>query len=327
VYKVKLDITAKLHGCPGGGLPAIDWRKSAGLPPEPTCDVRLKWEGESEWLVRTFPELADDDADITVETGTPDHARYTLCGTGTKYGLLRNPAFHGDYAKIDGSRIPPQYAKPFLGVHGMTPAEGDVAAILRVLLDQAAEGEARREREHEERLKADAEERARREREYAETRQREAAEKAAKLARLRGWAEVHGSPLTKARLAEGFASWVASANDEFADSVVAHLPPEFAEAVDPEGTSCTRDDERQSPTLAELRALKLARAALADLPAEVSLRYERYDADEAEYIVGEDAPEPTYRTELRVVVTAPHGATQWRYFLIPEAAPAEPTGT
>lgn len=97
----------------------------------------------------------------------------------------------------------------------------------------------------------------------AEKAAREKAE-ADKLESLRRWALEHGSELTKARLAEGFDSWQKSAADDraklvndYADAIVNAIPVER----DEEPTSDDYDSEdRLSPTLAEIEALRIARA-------------------------------------------------------------------
>lgn len=66
--------TLTIAGCPSNGIPAIDFRVGAGLPPAPTNRIacpQLVWTDEV--FVRENADLADEDADLPAESiGHPD---------------------------------------------------------------------------------------------------------------------------------------------------------------------------------------------------------------------------------------------------------------
>lgn len=115
---------------------------------------------------------------------------------------------------------------------------------------------------------------------------------AAKIEALKSWAMEHGSELTKARLAEGYDSWQKSAADDraklvkdYADSIVAATPIEQGE--EPEHDEYDSED-RLSPTLEEIEALRIARA---NVPAGVTCKLirETYTTHAVETDYGEEA--------------------------------------
>lgn len=146
-------------------------------------------------------------------------------------------------------------------------------------------------------------------------REREAAEaKAAKErgeSELREWAAVHGSALLRARIADGF-EWVKLAQNEWAGAVVADLGDE---ADCPDGYDSDKNEERTTPTLGEIEALRAARKRLEGKPATVELRWLTYAPEVDEDAYPDDTAEPVKRTEVCVTVTAPTGSRHEFYYL------------
>lgn len=127
------------------------------------------------------------------------------------------------------------------------------------------------------------------------------AAKAERVAKLREWAAVHGSELTKARLAEGYGCWYSAAVADVADTVRARFTAAgFAESPDDEG----RAEPRKCPTLKEIVALRKARTVAAEItewPTSVSLCRVEYDQDD-DVDSDEELGDAVYATEIRVKV-------------------------
>lgn len=134
----------------------------------------------------------------------------------------------------------------------------------------------------------------------------------ARLETLKAWAMEHGSELTKARLAEGFDSWQRSASDDrskivndYADSIVAAIPIENGE--EPEHDEYDSED-RLSPTLEEIEALRIARA---NVPAGVTCKLirETYTTNAVETDYGEEVEEEEkeYRTAIHLEIRHEYG--------------------
>lgn len=135
---------------------------------------------------------------------------------------------------------------------------------------------------------------------------------AARLEALKAWAMEHGSELTKARLAEGFDSWQKSASDDrskvvkdYADSIATAIPIENGE--EPEHDEYDSED-RLSPTLEEIEALRIARA---NVPAGVTCKLirETYTTNAVETDYGEEVEEEKkeYRTAIHLEIQHEYG--------------------
>jgi hypothetical protein len=134
----------------------------------------------------------------------------------------------------------------------------------------------------------------------------------ARLETLKAWAMEHGSELTKARIAEGFDSWQRSAADDrakivsdYADSIVTAIPIE--EGEEPEHDEYDSED-RLSPTLEEIEALRIARA---NVPAGVTCKLirETYTTNAVETDYGEEVEEEKkeYRTAIHLEIQHEYG--------------------
>lgn len=139
------------------------------------------------------------------------------------------------------------------------------------------------------------------------------AKKTAARDRLREWASVRGSGLVQLRMAEGFDSWVPAARSEFIDATANAVGTDSADV--PDGYEFSRADDRESPTVEEIKLLRSIRDRLPEC-ATVELIYCTYtpEADADDY--DNDAP-TIHRTELRVTVTTPDGSSGYRDYLIP----------
>lgn len=137
---------------------------------------------------------------------------------------------------------------------------------------------------------------------------------------LRQWALAYGSELTKARLEEGLESWQRSMIDDraklvndYADSIVAAIPIEKGE--EPEHDEYASED-RLSPTLAEIEALRTARA---NVPAGVTCKLirETFKTRAVYYECGEQvSPEKKeFRTAIELKITHDFG-TVARYITL-----------
>jgi hypothetical protein len=149
---------------------------------------------------------------------------------------------------------------------------------------------------------------------------REAEEERVKVAgqaRLKAWAAAHGSELLRARIAEGFA-WLSLAEAEYGAAIVARLPyGECCEA--PDGYERDKAEQRTTPTLEEIEALRRVRTAIASLeiPADVSLAWIKYTPieDDEDTYPGPDGDEPIRRAEIIVDLTMPIGSRRQYTFL------------
>jgi hypothetical protein len=128
--------------------------------------------------------------------------------------------------------------------------------------------------------------------------EREAKQKAG-IDRLKVWVAAHGSELTKARLEEGFPGWVSAAKNDTEDAIaeVVFGSKLVEPSCDPPG-HCS-SEERRSPTLPEINALREVRKLLQASPfadrTSVSLIWTTYRDEES----GEKTGVP----EVRVTVT------------------------
>lgn len=189
--------------------------------------------------------------------------------------------------------------------------------LLPIILSAVQERRARRaaeqaERERE-RAEREAESQRGRELNAAARAEREAKEESARAA-LRAWGEASGSPLLKARIAEGF-EFAGLARQEFAESVIASLalPCAPVDPAVPEGYTAPERCDRTTPTLPEIESLRAARAACQGKPAHAELAWMKYEEDDSDDPYA-DAGEPLSRCELCVTVTCPDGSEREFWF-------------
>lgn len=185
---------------------------------------------------------------------------------------------------------------------GAAMTEDRLLCLWRAERERAAAEEVARHRQSAER--AAAHERQRAANDAAEAARKAQDESA--LAALRTWGEAHGSPLLQARIAEGF-EFRGLARQEFAESVIESLSLPFV-PVDPDvpdGYSAPECHDRTTPTLEEIEALRIARAACQGQPARAELAWLKYEPAD-----GSDLA----RTELRVTVTCPDGVELESWF-------------
>jgi hypothetical protein len=116
------------------------------------------------------------------------------------------------------------------------------------------------------------------------------------------WAETFGSPLLKARISEEY-EWLNLAEIEYAKSVIKHLGKEAFDYSE-EADSCV-SSERTTPTLDEIKAIKIVREKLNDEPAEAQLLWWVYKFEDGSVVK---------QTEINVTVTCPTGREIEHYF-------------
>lgn len=127
------------------------------------------------------------------------------------------------------------------------------------------------------------------------------ANREAKLEALKSWVRENGSELAIARLENGFASWVSAAKECYGITVAEKIARGLVEpARDVDGEDVTVGvEDRKSPTVDEIKMLRLLRERCEDSVAEVQLMRVTYDYNDRE------ADEPEVVTEFRIVVTVP----------------------
>jgi hypothetical protein len=167
------------------------------------------------------------------------------------------------------------------------------------------------------REEAEAEAKRRNDDELAEVERKrleEAKRKEKEKAELRSWAEMHGSELTKLRLAEGFDTWESSARgdreniaEEYANEIVNSIGDD---AGVPDEMTFDDYEERKSPTVEEIKALRLIRESLGN-KGTASLVWAKYTPDD-------DDGKGLSRAEIKVNISHEFGNRE-RFLLIPEA--------
>lgn len=145
------------------------------------------------------------------------------------------------------------------------------------------------------------------------------AEAGAKIARLRDWAEAHGSDLLRARIADQY-EWQSLARREYADMVIAAIAVDLPPADDPsaqDGWTASNSD-RDRPTLAEIEAVRdvRKRAADAGCPVAVSLRWMTYSPGDDD---ADEAGERIQRTEILIEIETPDGQSVSQYRMCPKS--------
>lgn len=139
---------------------------------------------------------------------------------------------------------------------------------------------------------------------YADRKQQKAEEqtqKEARIAALRNWALAHGSELLRERIAGEF-KWINLAQDEF---VHAHTLPGFGPSL-----KVDKYEDRTSPTLEEIRALKDLRSTIEGNPLYSQPRL-IWNVNDESYDEETDETTPAERfCSLVVDVTLPDGSTR-----------------
>lgn len=106
---------------------------------------------------------------------------------------------------------------------------------------------------------------------------------------LAAWVDQHGSELSRLRKEECM-NWIGTAREEYAEWVSDQVAGELKPVEDRDADEIKVED-RKSPTVDEIKALRATRSRIGDLPASVRLVLVRYDDDS--------------QTELEVTVTVP----------------------
>lgn len=128
---------------------------------------------------------------------------------------------------------------------------------------------------------------------------------------LKSWAMENGSDLLKERIAGGF-EWVKLAQNEYADIEFTKLGLEKVDIPFDEYETDT--EERTTPTLEEIKALKHAKAIMPN--ADIKLIWCKYiNSDYDSYGYDEDGEdEKASQCELEVSIKCPNEAEKTRYF-------------
>lgn len=148
---------------------------------------------------------------------------------------------------------------------------------------------------------------------------KEAAAVEAGKAKLAEWTRQHGGETAKLRLEEGLESWVSAAKEDYAESVWSIFGLDEAEV--PDGYEFRRGNsgEKLSPSAAEIKALRAARAQAETLDPEgamidmelIHITY--HSCDDAT----EDAPDRLSATEIRITLDVFGLGTKAQDFVCP----------
>lgn len=115
IFLPKLEVI--IEGCPKSGIPAIDFRRQAGLPESPTNVIKLLVDLTSEAAVRQFAQFANSDADI----------RYDDAGYGF-YDSLSSPDLAG--SPDNDCRRSRHHVSPVVLRTCLQDAENGIAGLL-----------------------------------------------------------------------------------------------------------------------------------------------------------------------------------------------------
>lgn len=94
--------TVQIHGCPNGGIAAVDFRRSHGIPAAPTNKIELPGhEITDEEFCRAHPNRCNSEADIVTEYDRGAGGKVWSCNAvGDVYSNFRFSLEHGPYASL-----------------------------------------------------------------------------------------------------------------------------------------------------------------------------------------------------------------------------------
>lgn len=283
MFKVSFDIKVTIKDCPVSGLDCLDFRRKNGLPDDSTNEVLLKSEFFDEQTCRAFPKHIDDNCDLPVKR--------TGWGNSMVFGK-----FDANIAAISGPlEIPAEIVSRFL----VKPDQNPVP-MLSAIFSELCRHIAKREENIRERERLEQEAKAKRDEENAKYEQ----EKVRKKQERSDWIRDNGSELLEERLANGF-EWENLFEQEFAEKIFFSLQLKEVSGFDGWDVDIF---ERNTPSLEEIRFLKLVQTLLSDKPAKAKLMWLKYEH--------EDTGEKSSQCELAVTVTCPTGREIIRYYNI-----------